>query len=47
MILPYEWAPAIPDAPTDHIKHPMAMDVLGRMALASKVPGMEKTIYVT
>jgi hypothetical protein len=29
------------------MKQPIAIDVLGKIALASKVPGMEKTIYVT
>jgi hypothetical protein len=46
-MLAYEWAPAMPDAPTDHIKQPKAIAVLGRMAFASKVPGMEQMIYVT
>jgi hypothetical protein len=33
-------------AAMDHIKHPIAIDVLGNMAFASNVPGMEKVIYV-
>lgn len=62
-----ECAPAMPEAAMDHVRHPMAIHVLGRIAyirrtplvsrrrgrgkgggrtLASRVPGMEKMMYV-